>query len=280
MNDDNTTDEPDNKSWLDKLSNIFSAEPQSRTELLDLLCEAEKNEIIDNDALRIFEGAMQVSDMQVREIMVPRSQMKLIKAGSPIEEILPLIIDSSHSRFPVVGESTDDLRGILLAKDLLPLLLNNERDFDLEPLLRTAHIVPESKRLNVLLREFRENRNHMVVVIDEYGDIAGLATIEDVLEEIVGEIEDETDAEEDAFIKKISDGDYIIKALAPIEEINEELGTDFNDDEVDTIGGIVTQYFGHLPQLNEEAIIDDYHFKILKADNRRVHLLRMRVNAD
>jgi magnesium and cobalt transporter len=280
MNDDNTTDEPDNKSWLDKLSNIFSAEPQSRTELLDLLCEAEKNEIIDNDALRIFEGAMQVSDMQVREIMVPRSQMKLIKAGSPIEEILPLIIDSSHSRFPVVGESTDDLRGILLAKDLLPLLLNNERDFDLEPLLRTAHIVPESKRLNVLLREFRENRNHMVVVIDEYGDIAGLATIEDVLEEIVGEIEDETDAEEDAFIKKISDGDYIIKALAPIEEINEELGTDFNDDEVDTIGGIVTQYFGHLPQLNEEAIIDDYHFKILKADNRRVHLLRMRVIAD
>jgi magnesium and cobalt transporter len=280
MNDDNTTDEPDNKSWLDKLSNIFSAEPQSRTELLDLLCEAEKNEIIDNDALRIFEGAMQVSDMQVREIMVPRSQMKLIKAGSPIEEILPLIIDSSHSRFPVVGESADDLKGILLAKDLLPLLLNNERDFDLEPLLRTAHIVPESKRLNVLLREFRENRNHMVVVIDEYGDIAGLATIEDVLEEIVGEIEDETDAEEDAFIKKISDGDYIIKALAPIEEINEELGTDFNDDEVDTIGGIVTQHFGHLPQLNEEAIIDDYHFKILKADNRRVHLLRMRVNAD
>jgi magnesium and cobalt transporter len=280
MNDDNTTDEPDNKSWLDKLSNIFSAEPQSRTELLDLLCEAEKNKIIDNDALRIFEGAMQVSDMQVREIMVPRSQMKLIKAGSPIEEILPLIIDSSHSRFPVVGESADDLKGILLAKDLLPLLLNNERDFDLEPLLRTAHIVPESKRLNVLLREFRENRNHMVVVIDEYGDIAGLATIEDVLEEIVGEIEDETDAEEDAFIKKISDGDYIIKALAPIEEINEELGTDFNDDEVDTIGGIVTQHFGHLPQLNEEAIIDDYHFKILKADNRRVHLLRMRVNAD
>jgi magnesium and cobalt transporter len=280
MNDDNTTDEPDNKSWLDKLSNIFSAEPQSRTELLDLLCEAEKNEIIDNDALRIFEGAMQVSDMQVREIMVPRSQMKLIKAGSPIEEILPLIIDSSHSRFPVVGESTDDLRGILLAKDLLPLLLNNEGDFDLEPLLRTAHIVPESKRLNVLLREFRENRNHMVVVIDEYGDIAGLATIEDVLEEIVGEIEDETDAEEDAFIKKISDGDYIIKALAPIEEINEELVTDFNDDEVDTIGGIVTQHFGHLPQLNDEAIIDDCHFKILKADNRRVHLLRIRVKAD
>jgi magnesium and cobalt transporter len=144
---------------------------------------------------------MQVSDMQVREIMVPRSQMKFIKADSPIEEILPLIIDSSHSRFPVIGESADDLKGILLAKDLLPLLLNNERDFNLEPLLRTAHIVPESKRLNVLLREFRENRNHMVVVIDEYGDIAGLATIEDVLEEI-GEIEDETDAEEDALLKR------------------------------------------------------------------------------
>ncbi|MFT6311257.1 MAG: magnesium and cobalt transporter [Porticoccus sp.] len=280
MNDDNTTDDSDDKSWLDKLSNIFSAEPQSRNELLELLREAEKNEIIDNDALRIFEGAMQVSDLQVREIMVPRSQMKLIKVDSPIEEILPLIIDSSHSRFPVVGESSDDLKGILLAKDLLPLLLNREQDFELEPLLRTAHIVPESKRLNVLLREFRENRNHMVVVIDEYGDIAGLATIEDVLEEIVGEIEDETDAEEDAFIKKISAGDYIIKALAPIEEVNEELGTDFDDDEVDTIGGIVTQHFGHVPQLNEEATIDNSHFKILKADNRRVHLLRMRINAD
>ncbi|MFQ3324719.1 MAG: magnesium and cobalt transporter [Pseudomonadales bacterium] len=280
MNDDNTTDDSDDKSWLDKLSNIFSAEPQSRNELLELLREAENNEIIDNDALRIFEGAMQVSDLQVREIMVPRSQMKLIKVDSPIEEILPLIIDSSHSRFPVVGESSDDLRGILLAKDLLPLLLNREQDFELEPLLRTAHIVPESKRLNVLLREFRENRNHMVVVIDEYGDIAGLATIEDVLEEIVGEIEDETDAEEDAFIKKISDGDYIIKALAPIQEVNEELGTDFDDDEVDTIGGIVTQHFGHVPQLNEEATIDNSHFKILKADNRRIHLLRMRINAD
>jgi magnesium and cobalt transporter len=280
MNDDNTTDDADDKSWLDKLSNIFSAEPQSRNELLELLREAEKNEIIDNDALRIFEGAMQVSDLQVREIMVPRSQMKLIKVDSPIEEILPLIIDSSHSRFPVIGESSDDLKGILLAKDLLPLLLDKGQDFELEPLLRTAHIVPESKRLNVLLREFRENRNHMVVVIDEYGDIAGLATIEDVLEEIVGEIEDETDAEEDAFIKKISDGDYIIKALAPIEEVNEELGTDFDDDEVDTIGGIVTQHFGHVPQLNEEATIDNSHFKILKADNRRVHLLRMRINAD
>jgi|TARA_B110000902_G_scaffold250353_1_gene309447 magnesium and cobalt transporter len=280
MNDDNTTDDADDKSWLDKLSNIFSAEPQSRNELLELLREAEKNEIIDNDALRIFEGAMQVSDLQVREIMVPRSQMKLIKVDSPIDEILPLIIDSSHSRFPVIGESSDDLKGILLAKDLLPLLLDKGQDFELEPLLRTAHIVPESKRLNVLLREFRENRNHMVVVIDEYGDIAGLATIEDVLEEIVGEIEDETDAEEDAFIKKISDGDYIIKALAPIEEVNEELGTDFDDDEVDTIGGIVTQHFGHVPQLNEEATIDNSHFKILKADNRRVHLLRMRINAD
>ena len=280
MNDDNSTDEAGDKSWLDKLSNTFSAEPQSRNELVELLREAEKNKIIDDDALRIFEGAMQVSDMQVREIMVPRSQMKLIKVDSPIEEILPLIIDSSHSRFPVIGESADDLKGILLAKDLLPLLLNNERNFNLEPLLRTAHIVPESKRLNVLLREFRENRNHMVVVIDEYGDIAGLATIEDVLEEIVGEIEDETDAEEDAFIKKISDDDYIIKALAPIEEVNEELGTAFNDDEVDTIGGIVTQHFGHVPQLNEEATIDSCHFKILKADNRRVHLLRMRINAN
>jgi magnesium and cobalt transporter len=279
MNDDNSAGDSGDKSWLDKLSNIFSAEPQSRGELLDLLREAESNEIIDDNALRIFEGAMQVSDMQVREIMVPRSQMKVVKADSPIDEILPLIIDSSHSRFPVIGESSDDLKGILLAKDLLPLLLNRDQDFNLEPLLRTAHIVPESKRLNVLLREFRENRNHMVVVIDEYGDIAGLATIEDVLEEIVGEIEDETDAEEDAFIKKISEGDYIIKALAPIEEVNEELGTTFNDDEVDTIGGIVTQHFGHLPKLNEEAVIDGCHFRILKADNRRIHLLRMLVDA-
>ncbi len=278
MSDDHSANESGDKSWLDKLSNIFQAEPQSRHELLELLREAENNDIIDHDALRIFEGAMQVSDMQVREIMIPRSQMMVVKADTPLEEFLPLIIESSHSRFPVMGESIDDLLGILLAKDLLPLLLTKDENFDLRSLLRPMHIVPERKRLNVLLHEFRENRNHMVVVIDEYGDTARLATIEDVLEEIVGEIEDETDQDDDAFIKKLSDTDFIIQALAPIEEVNEELGTDFKDDEVDTIGGIVTQHFGHLPKLNEEAVINNCHFRILKADNRRVHLVRMRLD--
>lgn len=192
------------KSWLDKITQAFAHEPRNRQELLELLRDAHDNKLLDSEALSIVEGAIQVADLQVRDIMVPRSQMMSIRSTQTPKEFLPAIIEAAHSRYPVVGESLDDVMGVLLAKDLLPLILHNdERPFDIKELLRPATFVPESKRLNVLLREFRANRNHMAIVIDEYGGVAGLVTIEDVLEQIVGDIEDEHDVEEDSYIKQI-----------------------------------------------------------------------------
>lgn len=275
MNDDRST-EPESYSWLEKIAHLFSSNPKSREDLLQILKVAQQNDVIDADALTIIEGAMQVSEMQVREIMIPRAQMNVIKSDQPLSEILPFIIKTAHSRYPVVGESTDEVIGILLAKDLLPQILKeNNEECDIKALLRPATVVPESKRLNVLLKEFRENRNHMAIVIDEYGGVAGLVTIEDVLEEIVGEIEDEHDVTSDAYIKKLAENDYIVKALTPIEEFNETFDASFSDDEFDTIGGIILQQFGHLPRRNEVATVDGFTFKVLNADSRQVHLLRM-----
>ncbi|MFV8819503.1 HlyC/CorC family transporter [Haliea sp. E17] len=277
MSDDHSGNDNGEKSWLDKISQIFSSEPRTRSDLEGVLAVAAENEVIDPDARSIMEGAMQVSDMQVRDIMIPRAQMELIKADSSLEDLLPQIIRSAHSRYPVIGESPDDILGILLAKDLLPQILNKDHsEFRIEDLLRPAVVVPESKRLNVLLREFRENRNHMAIVIDEYGGVAGLVTIEDVLEEIVGEIEDETDVEEDRFIRKISDDDFFVKALTPIEDFNDYFDARFSDDEFDTIGGLVIQALGHMPARNEIAVIEDYEFKVINADQRKIHSLRMR----
>ncbi len=243
---------------------------------MEVMEVAQENEIIDADVRNIIEGALQVSAMQVREIMVPRPQMEVIRADQPLSRILPRIIEAGHSRYPVIGEAMDEVLGVLLAKDLLPQILQPDGDqFDLVKLLRPATFVPESKRVNVLLREFRENRNHMAIVIDEYGGVSGLVTIEDVLEEIVGDIEDEHDVEEDAFIRKVTDDDYIIKALTPIEDFNERFQARFSDEEFDTIGGIILQQFGYLPRRNEVATIDGYQFKVLNADNRQIHLLRM-----
>lgn len=280
MNDDRSN-EPEGFSWLDKLALLFSSDPKSRDDLLDILKVAQQNEVIDADALTIIEGAMQVSEMQVREIMVPRTQMNVIKANQPLCEILPLIIKTAHSRYPVIGESADEVIGVLLAKDLLPQILKEDKEeFDINSVLRPATVVPESKRLNVLLKEFRETRNHMAIVIDEYGGVAGLVTIEDVLEEIVGDIEDEHDVTSDAFIKKLADNDYIVKALTPIEEFNQTFDATFSDEEFDTIGGIILQKFGHLPRRNEVATVDGFTFKVLNADSRQVHLLRMTATAD
>ena len=276
MNDEPPSSQTVEKSWLDKLIANFSAEPKSRAELLSIIQEAARNRLLDEEALNIIEGAFDVADQQVRDIMVPRSQMVVVRIEDDPKDLLPILIDSGHSRFPVIGESSDDIRGILLAKDLLPLVLQGLEDFKLDNIIRNANIIPESKRLNVLLREFRENRYHMAIVIDEYGGVSGLVTIEDILEEIVGEIEDETDDEgDDGFIRQVSDNEYIIKALTPVEAFNETFEAGLNEDEYDTIGGLLMQSFGHLPQRNEITELSGYQFRVLYADNRKLHLVRL-----
>ncbi|MBL0950776.1 MAG: HlyC/CorC family transporter [Pseudomonas sp.] len=274
MSEDRSSNEQ--KSWFNKLTQAFAHEPRNRQELLEVLREAHQNKLLDSEALAIVEGAIQVADLQVRDIMVPRSQMISIKASQTPREFLPAIIDAAHSRYPVIGESLDDVIGILLAKDLLPLILQGEQpNFNIKDMLRPATFVPESKRLNVLLREFRANHNHMAVVIDEYGGVAGLVTIEDVLEQIVGDIEDEHDVEEDGYIKPLPSGDYLIKALTPIDSFNETFDSQFSDDEYETVGGLVMNAFGHLPKRNEVTEIGEFRFRVLNADSRRIHLLRL-----
>ena len=264
------------KTWLEKITQAFAHEPKNRQELLEILREAHQNKLLDSEALAIVEGAIQVADLQVRDIMVPRSQVISIKADQSPREFLPAIIGAAHSRYPVVGESLDEVIGVLLAKDLLPLILKDEHhSFDIKDLLRPATFVPESKRLNVLLREFRANHNHMAIVIDEYGGVAGLVTIEDVLEQIVGDIEDEHDVEEDSYIRPLPSGDFLVKALTPIDSFNEYFGSAFPDDEFDTVAGLVMSTFGHLPKRNEVTEIDGFRVRVLNADGRRVHMLRL-----
>jgi len=268
---------PQTRSWLGKIAQAFSDEPRSREEILVELREAVDDNVLDFEALEIIEGAMQVSDMQVRDVMVPRSQMVVVEAEQTPKEFLPVVISSAHSRFPVVGENPDEILGILLAKDLLPLLLEQSLEsFDIRSKLRNVTFIPESKRLNILLKEFRTNRSHMAIVVDEYGGIAGLITIEDVLEQIVGEIEDETDAEEDeGNIRPFDENGFIVKALTPIEDFNEYFDVGFADDLFDTIGGLVTQRFGHLPSKDEEVELDGFKIKVLSADSRRIRLLQV-----
>ena len=263
------------KSWLGKLTQAFAHEPKNRQELLELLRDAHQNKLLDSEALAIVEGAIQVADLQVRDIMVPRSQMVSIKATQTPREFLPAVVDSAHSRYPVIGESHDDVMGVLLAKDLLPLILKENGDsFNIKDLLRPATFVPESKRLNVLLREFRANHNHMAIVIDEYGGVAGLVTIEDVLEQIVGDIEDEYDFDEteDDIIADKS-GAWRVKAVTDIAKFNSTFATRFDDEEHDTIGGLVQRHFGRMPKRGEQLTVDNLSFKVLRADSRRLHLL-------
>lgn len=285
MSDDHpsyTTTEKHERSWLDKVLHAFSGEPRSRDELMEIIKDAANNHLLDQEALSIIEGALDVSSLQAREIMVPRSHIVAIRLEDSPQEYLPQLINSGHSRFPVIGESIDDIKGILLAKDLLPLALKGTDNFNLETILRPATIVPESKRVNILLREFRENRYHMALVMDEYGGITGLLTIEDILEEIVGEIEDETDEQEDAtdFIKRVSETDYIVKALTPIEDFNDFFNKEFSDEDFDTLGGILMQEFGHLPKRNEVVQLDNMQFRVLYADNRQIHLVRLTILSD
>lgn len=271
---DNSDDTP-SKSWLSRLFSSPLKAPKSRQELLQIIKHAADNEVVDEEALQIIEGALDVANQQVREIMIAKAQMVCIQADEAPETFLPRVIESGHSRFPVIGDTGDDVKGILLAKDLLPLVLKGTNDFDLNSVLRTANVIPESKRLNILLKEFRENRYHMALVIDEYGGISGLVTIEDILEEIVGDIEDETDDEEEAFIRQVSENDFILKSLTPILNFNDFFKQNFNDEEFDTIGGLVMQAFGHVPKRNETTTINGFHFRVLYSDNRKIHLLRV-----
>lgn len=268
------------RSWLKRLSQVLMGKPGSRSELIEMLRAAQQRDLFDAEALSIIEGALTVSDMQAREIMIPRSQMIVVRLDMMPEEFLPLVIESGHSRFPVLADNPDDVVGILLAKDLLPLALKKKNaKFTMRDILRPCTPIPESKRLNVLLEEFRENRNHLAVVYDEYGGVSGMVTIEDVLEQIVGDIEDEFDFGEEDFIKKHSGDNYTVKALTPVDEFNAVFKSNFSDDEFDTIGGIVTHHFGHLPERDEQAVIEGFRFKVLNSDNRRIRLLQLTLPA-
>lgn len=271
----------DVKSWLDKISQAFSgSEPRDREQLIELLRESEQRNLLDADALAMIEGVLQVSEMHVRDIMVPRSQMIVVKRDVPLKEFLPAILESGHSRFPVIDGNRDEIIGILLAKDLLACFANqNEKTFDIRDIMRSPVFIPESKRLNVLLKDFRSNRNHMAVVADEFGGVAGLVTIEDVLEQIVGEIEDEFDVDDESFIKSYNNSDiFSVKALTPIDDFNTHFNASFSDEEFDTIGGLVMNSFGYLPKRDETTVINEqYQFTVLRADNRRIHLLKLQL---
>jgi len=261
-------------NWLRRL--VGGGEPRDRTELIAELREAGARGLIDADALSMIEGVLEVADLQVRDIMVPRSQMVVLERDDPPEELLPVIVESGHSRFPVIGEDRDQVVGILLAKDLLRYFGEEEGGaFDMRELLRPAVFVPESKRVNVLLKEFRVSRNHMAVVVDEYGGVSGLVTIEDVIEEIVGDIADEYDIEEDQTIRREGERQYAVHALARIEDFNEYFGTGFSDEEFDTIGGLVMHQFGRLPKRGESVVIDGFDFRVLRSDRRRIDMLRV-----
>ena len=276
MTDDQSNLDLNPKSWIDKITQVFSDEPTDTKSLLELLRNAEQDQVLDADALGIIEGALQVSSMQVRDIMIPRSQLVIVSAKLPPNEIIELVTKASHSRFPVMGENVDNVIGILLAKDLLPLILKEETEkLDIKDVVRPATFVPESKRLNVLLKEFRETRQHMAIVIDEYGSVSGAVTIEDVLEQIVGEIEDEYDVDDESHIKKFDEENYIVKALTPVDEFNEYFGTQFSDQEFTTLGGLILQQIGHIPERGETINIGPFLVTVLNADSRQIKLLKV-----
>ncbi|MBB5193268.1 magnesium and cobalt transporter [Silvimonas terrae] len=258
-------------SWLERLTHFLLREPEDRGELVDILHSAFERHLLDADALAMIEGVLNVGDMQVRDIMVPRSQMDVIDIATPLDEFVPFVIETAHSRFPVIDGGKDNVLGVLLAKDLLRYYALDE-EFDLRDMLRPAVFIPESKRLNVLLKDFRNNRNHMAIVVDEYGGVAGLVTIEDVMEQIVGDIEDEYDYDEsEDNVVLDRKGHWRVKGLTEIGDLNEAIGTGFSDEEFDTVAGLVTSKFGHVPKRGETIAFDGYRFQIVRADSRRVH---------
>jgi len=260
---------------LERLSALVMREPEDREQLIELLRSAYERDLLDADGLAMIEGVLQVSEMQARDIMVPRSQMDVIDVNESPGQFIPMVIQTAHSRFPVIGENKDDVIGILLAKDLLRYYAGEE-EFNVREMLRPVVFIPESKPLNVLLKEFRKNRNHIAIVVDEYGGVAGLITIEDVLEQIVGDIEDEYDFEDvENNIVPEKGGQYRVKALTEIADFNEAFGTSYSDEEFDTIGGLILKRFGRVPKRGEQIAFDNLTFKVLRADSRRLHLLQV-----
>lgn len=275
---DRVTETSERRGWRGRLAQLFSHEPRDRRQLIEILRDAQRRDVLDADALEMIEGVIEIAELQVRDVMVPRAQMKVVKGGATLHEMLPVIVDSGHSRFPVIGDSRDEVLGVLLAKDLLRYFAEeNTEAFDLQDILRLPVFIPESKRLNVLLKEFRRGRNHMAIVVDEYGGVAGLITIEDVLEEIVGEISDEYDVEDDSFVTRLGPNQYAVVALMPIDEFNEQFGTHYSDEAFDTIGGLVLSRFGRLPRRGETVTLDQFRFKVTGVTHRRIESLLMEV---
>ena len=268
-------------SWLRRLLESLAGEPQDLEELSEVLTDARERGLIDTDVFAMLEGVLQVSEIQVRDVMVPRSQMVVIQRDEPPERILPVVVESGHSRFPVIGEDRDEVVGILLAKDLLRYFAEGgEGQFDIRECVRPAVFIPESKRLNVLLKEFRVSHNHMAIVVDEYGGVSGLLTIEDVLEQIVGDIGDEYDVDEGEGIRKEAERIFAVPALTRIEEFNGTFGTRFSDEEFDTIGGLVLHELGRMPRRGEAIEIGGLELKVVRADRRRIETLRVTTPRD
>jgi len=278
MSEDQSGNGSGKKTWVEKIGAAFSNQLRDREHLLEILNEACELGLVDADALAMMEGALEVSETQVRDAMIPRSQMVVVNNDSSLEEFIPQIVESGHSRFPVIGEDKDEVVGILMAKDLLPHLASGGEKFDLSSAIRPAVVIPESKRLNVLLRDFRLNRNHMAIVVDEYGGVSGLITIEDVLEEIVGEIDDEYDEEEEALVMKTGERRYQVQALTPISDLNDQFGSDLSDDDYGTVGGLLLAEFGRVPEHDDiVTLADKFEFRVIKADSRRIITLEMNV---
>lgn len=262
-----------NPSWFNRLKHFLHLEPQNKEELIGLLRDAHVRQLIDNETLGMIEGVILFSQMRVRDIMLPKKQMVCLSIHDDLKEIIQTVTESGHSRFPVIGDDKDDIIGVLHAKDLLRYAHAEDSSVDLHDLIRQASIIPESKRLDLLLSEFRTNRNHMAVVVDEYGLVSGFVTIEDIIEQIIGDIEDEFDIDEEAYLKAHGNGQYTIKALMPIDDFNDALNAQFSDENYDTIGGIVMAGFGHMPKRGDTLMIEQFEFKILNADSRRIKLL-------
>ncbi len=272
MNKEGDTSSWFKRSWFKRLNQFWHVEPQNKEQLVSLLRDAQIRALIDSETLAMIEGVILFSQMKVRDIMLPKKQMTCIVQGAELNEVINIVTQSGHSRFPVT-DGKNEIIGILHAKDLLRFQAEKDTPYDLLDILRQATFVPESKRLDLLLSEFRRNRNHMAIVVDEYGEVAGFVTLEDIIEQIIGDIEDEFDIDEEAYIKTHGDAHYIIKAHTPIDEFNEQLQANFSDESSDTIGGIVMSNFGHLPKRGDVITIDQFEFKIINADARRIKLL-------